>query len=171
MYKEFFIGDWLRPKLARYALAHTLVSCWMALFVFSSVTNNYFWLAPKEMWLFVLANWMIFNIFEFGRKTFGKEEERKLVESYSKNFGVPGAVCCVLVMGGVAFWIALTIGRSFLLGDLFYIMLAGLILLTLLVSMVFSVIKNKIWARRFRGTCSIFILCYNVIITVGILMN
>ncbi len=171
MYKEFFIGDWLRPKLARYALAHTLVSCWMALFIYSAVTNNYFWLASKEMWLFVLANWMIFNIFEFGRKTFGKEEERELVESYSKNFGAFGSAFCVLVMGGVAFWIAVIIGQSFLLGNLFFIMICALMLITLLASIIYSIKNTKIWAKRFRGICSIFILFYNVIIAIGILIK
>lgn len=77
MYKEFFARNWLRPKMATYALAHTLVSCWIALFIFSAVTNLNFWKISNVYGMFVLANWMIFNIFEFGRKTFWKRRRAR----------------------------------------------------------------------------------------------
>ena len=91
MYKEFFIGSWLRSKLASYAISHTLVSSLISLFIFSAITEKYIWDASKSFLFFAFANWMIFNVFEFGRKTFSKDEERDAIASYSKNFGSWGA--------------------------------------------------------------------------------
>jgi len=170
MYKEFFIGDWLRPKMATYALAHTLVSCWMSVFVFSSVSGLNFWKISKVYGMFVLINWMIFNIFEFGRKTFGKEEEEELVESYSKRLGPIRAALNVVIMATVAMYIAYKLGSIFNLSLLFTAAMYLLYGLTLICSGLYAVHNDKSSAKIFRGICSIFILFYNVIITVGILV-
>ena len=114
---------------------------------------------------------MIFNIFEFGRKTFGKEEEEELVESYSKRLGPIRAAFNVVFMATVAIYIAIRIGDIFNL-DLFYIVLVYLLYgLTLLTSSLYAVHNDKSSARIFRGACSIFILFYNIIITFGFLLN
>jgi len=169
MYKEFFIGSWLRPRLATYALTHTLVACWMSLFVFSAVTKQYFWLVPQEYALFVLTNWMIFNVFEFGRKTFGKEEEKELVESYSKRLGPIRAALNVVIMATVAMYVAYKLGSIFNLSLLFTISMYLLYGLTLIAAGLYAVHNDKSSARIFRGICSIFILFYNVVITLGII--
>jgi 4-hydroxybenzoate polyprenyltransferase len=169
MYKEFFIGDWLRPKMATYALAHTLVSCWMSVFVFSAVTGLNFWKISKVYGMFVLVNWMIFNIFEFGRKTFGKEEEEELVESYSKRLGAIRAALNVVIMATVAMYVAYKLGSIFNLSLLFTAAMYLLYGLTLIVAGLYAVHNDRPSARIFRGICSIFILFYNVIITLGIL--
>jgi len=168
MYKEFFIGPWLRPLMATYALAHTLVSCWMSVFVFSAVTNLNFWKISKTYGLFVLVNWMIFNVFEFGRKTFGKEEEEELVESYSKRLGPIRAALNVVIMSSVAMYVAYKFGSIFNLNLLFTAAMYLLYGLTLIAAGLYAVHNDKPSARLFRGICSVFILFYNVIITLGI---
>lgn len=169
MYKEFFIGDWLRPKMATYTLAHTLVSCWMSVFVFSVVTGLNFWKISKMFGIFVLVNWMIFNIFEFGRKTFGKEEEEELVESYSKRLGPIRAAFNVVFMATVAMYVAYKLGNIFNLSFWYIGSMYLLYGLTLLASGLYAVHNDKSSGRMFRGVCSIFILFYNVIIAVGFL--
>lgn len=168
MYKEFFIGKWLRPKMATYALAHTLVSCWMSVFIFSAVTNLNFWGIPKTYGIFVLVNWMIFNIFEFSRKTFGKEEEEELVESYSKRLGPIRAALNVVIMATVAMYVAYKLGNIFNLSLLFTASMYLLYGLTLIAAGLYAVHNDKSSAMIFRGICSIFILFYNVTITLGI---
>jgi 4-hydroxybenzoate polyprenyltransferase len=171
MYKEFFIGDWLRPKMATYALAHTLVSCWMSVFVFSAVTSLHFWKISKVFGMFVLVNWMIFNIFEFGRKTFGKEEEEELVESYSKRLGPIRAAFNVVFMATAAMYGAYKLGNIFNSSFLYTISMYLLYGLTLLSAGLYAVHNDRSSGRMFRGVCSIFILFYNVIIAAGFLLS
>ncbi|OPX30356.1 MAG: hypothetical protein B1H08_01975 [Candidatus Omnitrophica bacterium 4484_171] len=171
MYKEFFIGNWLRPKMATYALAHTLVSCWMSVYIYSAVTGFNFWRISKAYGLFVLVNWMIFNIFEFGRKTFGREEEEELVESYSKRLGAIRAAFNVVFMATVAMYIAVRIGDIYSLGTFYIVSVYLLYGLTLLAGSLYAVHNDKSSAKIFRGVCSIFILFYNVIITLGFLLS
>ncbi len=170
MYKEFFIGSWLRPKMATYALAHTLVSCWMSVFIFSAVTGLNFWEISKVYGMFVLVNWMIFNIFEFGRKTFGKEEEQELVESYSKRLGPIRAAFNVMIMATVAMYVAYKYGIIFNLNFLFNIAMYLLYGVTFICAGLYAAHNDRSSARIFRGICSIFILFFNVIITVGFLI-
>lgn len=169
MYKEFFIGSWMRPRLATYALTHTLVACWMALFVFSAATRQYFWLIPKGYAFFVLTNWIIFNVFEFGRKTFGQEEEQELVDSYSKRLGSFRAAGNVVFMAVIAVIIAFIIGVKLQLNFLFFALMTLLFAVILVSSFFYGYSNSASWAKRFRSACSVFILFYNVIIVIGIL--
>lgn len=169
MYKEFFIGIWLRPRMATYALAHTLVSCWMSVFVFSSVTGLNFWQISKTFGMFVLVNWMIFNIFEFGRKTFGKEEEQALVESYSKRLGPVRAAFNVIFMATLATYVAYKLWDIFNLSFLYLAAMYLLYALVLLAAGLYAVHNDKPTGKTFRGVCSLFILFYNVIVTVGLI--
>ncbi|MCA9524000.1 MAG: hypothetical protein KC609_23685 [Myxococcales bacterium] len=102
MYREFFIGRWIRPHLTTYAVSHTVVSVWLSLALFVALTARPVWELPRGLLLFSLGNWCLFNIFEFGRKTFTSAEEREGVESYSKIFGRTGAVLLLLVMGAAS---------------------------------------------------------------------
>ncbi len=167
MYKEFFISQWLRPRLATYAMMHTIVSSWMSLYIFSSVCNLHFWQVPIEYWIFAFSNWMIFNIFEFGRKTFGKEEEKELVESYSKRLGIFRAALNVVFMAFVAYLIAIWFGVKFKIGFLYFVLLHSLFVLTMVSSLFYVKYNNLKWAKFFRIVCSIFILFYNVTIVIG----
>ena len=186
MYKEFFIGFWLSTKLATYAITHTIISSLLSLFIFSAVTGLNIWEAPFSFLLFSLANWMLFNVFEFGRKTFGRGEEKEEVDSYSKNFGAWGA--CLSVLGMAFFaeivaWILIIklFHLPFLLMVLLLVLAVPLVITALLYGYTNSSEKGQpkkmtreidyqragreaLW---FRGACSLFILMYNFIITLG----
>ena len=87
MYEEFFIGDWLSPKLTLYAVTHTISSSFLgvsaAVFIAHTTTLN---LAGNTV-LFFIFNWAFFNLFEFSRKTYSMDEERKGVDTYSSLYG------------------------------------------------------------------------------------
>lgn len=171
MYREFFVGTWLRPRLVLYALTHTVISCGMALVVFSAVTGRYLWEAPRDFALFLVANILIFNIFEFGRKTFGKEEERREVESYSKLLGPAGAATSVLLMACAAAAVGLKLGGTYGAGRVFFVAVGTLLGLTMVSSSLYAVFNNARWAKVFRGISSLFILLFAVIMTAGLLMR
>ena len=93
MYREFFIGDIIRPHLTTYAVMHTISSCFLAASLGAFAVGMTSLPDKLGSWLLVmLANWGFFNIFEFARKTFAPEHERNKVESYSKIFGLGGAI-------------------------------------------------------------------------------
>lgn len=98
MYKEFFARNWLRSHLTTYAITHTFIVVFISLTIFSALLGKPITKIPANMIYFSLAGWFIFNIFEFGRKTFAEHEEKRGVDSYSKIFGKFGAVLLVLVM-------------------------------------------------------------------------
>jgi len=50
------------------------------------------WQLETRNWIFAIGCFGVFNIFEFGRKTFAKTEEQSGVDSYSKTWGRTGAV-------------------------------------------------------------------------------
>jgi 4-hydroxybenzoate polyprenyltransferase len=155
MYREFFIGSWLRPRLATYALIHTPISSLISLFIFSCMTEKFCWEAPSKMLLFSIANWLIFNIFEFGRKTFGQEEEKPLIESYSKRFSSWGAAMLVLLMASSSVLIAWGyIGVPSLPLLLIFFPLMSL-------SLLYAFFNSKKWAVAFRTACSLFIFLFN----------
>lgn len=104
MYCEFFVGSWLRPRLTTYAVSHTIVCSLLSCTLIQglSQTENGFSFWPYQIWAFVIANWFLFNVFEFGRKTFATSEERERVPSYSKIFGKTGAVALVFTQAALA---------------------------------------------------------------------
>jgi len=167
MYKEFYLRNYLRSRLATYALTHTVVSAWLSLFLFSAATGQNFWQAPPSFLIFITANWMIFNVFEFGRKTFGKEEEKVLVESYSKNFGPKRAAFCVLGMAACAGLAAWILGNLLNWPPLLPVLTLVLFALLFIASLFYGHSNSAKWAKRFRHACSAFILLYNMIITLG----
>lgn len=157
MYREFFIGPWLRPRLTTYALIHTPVSSFISLFIFSSMTGKYCWQAPSHALLFSFATWLIFNVFEFGRKTFGQQEEASLHDSYSKRFGSWGAATLVLLMASLSVLIAWYLKVPALVLSLLFFPLMSL-------SLLYAVFNSRKWAITFRMACSLFILLFNVIV-------
>lgn len=102
MYKEFFIREHIRPHLTTYAVLHTIVSSMLSFAILAAFTRQYPWHMSRETYYFALNSWYLFNIFEFGRKTFTTAEERSGVESYSKIFGRLGAVALVLAMAAAS---------------------------------------------------------------------
>jgi 4-hydroxybenzoate polyprenyltransferase len=85
MVREFFVGKWLAPHPELYALAHTPFALFAGWFLAGG-------LATPAVWRFGLVNWAVFTVFEFSRKTYGRDEEPKGAVSYSKRWGPGGAV-------------------------------------------------------------------------------
>jgi 4-hydroxybenzoate polyprenyltransferase len=106
MFKEFFCGPWLRPKLELYAVTHTFVACLMAVMVFATVSDVATWRAADL--LFALASWAVFNVYEFARKSFDVSEERPGVDSYSSRLGAWGAGALAASQA----WLAVLLGSA-----------------------------------------------------------
>jgi len=92
MRMEFFVGDWLRPRLELYAITHTFSATLLGMLIHAVTTGRQIALAEGAFLLFALGNWFVFNVFEFGRKTFAHEAERAGVDSYSARLNPAGAV-------------------------------------------------------------------------------
>jgi len=170
MYKEFFLSNWLRSKLATYAITHTIVASFIPLFIFSSLTNEFFWKAPITLYLFSVSIWMLFNIYEFGRKTFSQNEERELRESYSKNFGSHGAALCIALMASIATLIIFYLS-IFLQWSIYLINFEILLVILLLASsLLYAYLNTTLSAKIFRTCCSIYILVFNMILSIGLIL-
>jgi 4-hydroxybenzoate polyprenyltransferase len=171
MYREFFIGWWLRPRLTTYAVMHTLVACWIAAWTFCAATGRAFADMPASYAQLVLANWAVFNLFEFGRKTFGVEEERGPDESYSKRFGPAHAAANVLLMAVPASGLAVSMGRALNLPLVFAIGHAGLLSVLGWTAWRYVRSNNAPRARAFRSSCGAYLLLYQVLLIAGILLS
>lgn len=162
MFEEFFIGDWIRPHLTTYAVSHTFVSVLLGLSAATAFTD----FDPRQSHLhhaqFFLMNWTFFNLFEFARKTFAPAEERDTVDSYSKIFGVKGAVALSISQGAAG---NLLLYRSFE-NPLIHHYSARLPLcfavfvLYVLATIPFTFKPNAATARIFRGASSAYLLLH-----------
>lgn len=162
MFKEFFIGPWLRPLLTTYAMTHTFVTFWLSLTLLSGFAPLPIWIWPKTTFLFALNSWWIFNLFEFSRKTFIEIEERENVDSYSNVWGRYGAILLSSAMSwasyGSLFPFLSPLGSRLLLAmNLFYLVFG-----------LFCMRQNRSpWGMLFRSVSGVvqitlylvFILC------------
>lgn len=96
MFKEFFLGGWLRRHLTTYAVTHTfvVVPLSMALQGLLSAREGVLpGLGDLRGFLpTALGCWLVFNVFEFARKTLATSEEREGIDTYSSVWGRTGAV-------------------------------------------------------------------------------
>lgn len=164
MYKEFFIAEKIRPYLTTYALVHTIVTTLLSFAIFSFLTQESVFEIIKEPTLvsFAFANWLLFNIFEFGRKTFASAEERENVDTYSSLFGRVGAVILVVSQAGIAHFLALTLKGS---NQAFLLWGFGILLLTLgALSVNYIISNNAKAAKRYRTFSSIYIIAFYLIL-------
>lgn len=158
MYQEFFIKKWLRAHLTTYAVVHTFVVVLLSITIFMSLLNIPFPQIPKEFIYFSFAGWFIFNIFEFGRKTFAKGEERKGVDSYSKIFGKHGAVFLVLAMTTLA---SLMLARANISTTMLFLPLS----LIGVAGILYIMIENLYFSKIYRFLTSLcIILTYAIVI-------
>jgi 4-hydroxybenzoate polyprenyltransferase len=167
MYREFFIGDWLRPKMEAYAISHTFVSGLFAAFLMLSLAAENFYVNRKDLLLLMTMNWMIFNVFEFARKTFSKEEERPSVESYSLRLSPLGAVLITLIFVIFAF-ICLSellthtlYGRTTLIG---VAIISGLVAAA---GFFYATTNSTFSAKVFRGVSSAYLILFNLCVALG----
>lgn len=164
MYKEFFIGDLIGPRLTTYALTHTVVTVFLSLAIFSSFSHHYIWEQRADFYYFSILSWSLFNIFEFGRKVYQPSEEKVEIDTYSKVWGKWGAVLLVLTQAIGAAYLTLsisTINNSFMLP--FQIFCLGVLLIA---SIIYLKGSTKTSSKLFRKFSEIYIaLIYTGIIT------
>jgi 4-hydroxybenzoate polyprenyltransferase len=164
MYKEFFIPEKIRPLLTTYALVHTIVTTLLSFAIFSFITkHNFYQVVTNINFLsFALANWLLFNIFEFGRKTFATSEERPNVDTYSSLFGRTGAVILVASQAIIAFALSLNLINA----NHTVLIWGNAILLVILAILSTSyIIKDKATVAKFyRNFSSVYIIVYFLIL-------
>lgn len=171
MYKEFFIAEKIRPHLTTYALTHTIVTTFLSFAIFSFLTQLSFIDVIKNPYFvsFALANWLLFNLFEFGRKTFATEEERPNVDTYSSLFGKLGAASLVASQAIIAH--ALALGLDDLNQAIVYWGFGILIVTLAIVSINFIISNTRAAAKRFRSFSSIYIVVFYLILIFSYLIT
>lgn len=164
MYKEFFIKEKIRPHLTTYALLHTIVTSVLSFAIFSFLSQESIisLVQNKTLLSFAILNWLLFNIFEFGRKTFSTSEERDQVDTYSSLFGRTGAVLMVVSQALVAHLLTLNlIGTN----QKTLIFMSAFLFVGFLIVSIFYIIKNSIpTAKTYRHFSSAYIILFYLII-------
>ncbi|MBT3585776.1 MAG: manganese transporter permease [Halobacteriovoraceae bacterium] len=165
MYREFFIGDLIRPHLTTYATTHTVVTIFISVSIFSAMSRYYFWDMDGDFYLFAIANWLLFNIFELGRKVYQPCEERDGVDTYSSIWGKFGAVILVFSQAAAVGVLLLYISTI----DFFFMQaFQAFSLGTLgLISIIYLIRKTVISGKLFRAFSSFYI----VLIYLGVIAN
>jgi len=162
MFKEFFIKKWIRSHVTFYAITHTFVSSLFSLTLLSLLMTTSMWSLNSSVYLFALLSWCLFNIFEFGRKTFISKEEKKNIESYSKIYGRLGASLLTLVMAVCSLWILYYLHSP---QFTFSLILLTIILFSI-VSFLFIVFDKEPFGKIYRAMSSIFIALFYLIFIV-----
>lgn len=173
MYREFFIGKLLAPRLTTYAVTHTFVSVLVAYSIFVMVTDISWLELPKQLWIFAFATWAIFNLFEFARKSYALSEERPHVPTYTNTFGIPGAVLLTLsqVLAAVDILFFLSpYGQPWLVNFIkieplllsFDLLISQLVLAIIVITsgLYFSIQGSVAAAKLFRLLCSLYLILY-----------
>ena len=110
MAREFFVGEWLRPRLVLYAFSHMVAMplCvhWMVRMGSGDAP------LPAAAWLLPATSYAYGFAIEIGRKLKAPADERPEVDSYTKAFGTRRApvvlgLVVLLITGGFAWMLAL----------------------------------------------------------------
>jgi 4-hydroxybenzoate polyprenyltransferase len=150
MYYEFFIPKLIRPHLTTYATTHTIVTFFLSMAILCAHRDLYLWQLPLSDALFGLMSWMLFNIFELGRKTYQKSEERTGVDTYSLVWTRPGAVALVLIQAVIAVLIGPFVGSS--------LFIAWIIVATLATSGIWYITDKRVISAKIYRLMSSFII-------------
>jgi 4-hydroxybenzoate polyprenyltransferase len=173
MRMEFFIGEWMEPKMELYAITHTFSAAMISLLIHNIVCFSDPAGADNAFLLFAFGNWFVFNVFEFGRKTFANEEEREGVDSYSKRLK-PGGAVILLLVNIVAAFVCLYFAASMkFAANLNHILVsAGIVSALVAVSgIIYSLTPNLKFAKLYRGTVTLYLLAYPAAIAIAIYLN
>ncbi len=177
MRQEFFIGDWMRPKMELYAATHTFSAALLGMLIFSITSGKMICDMPKSFLFMAIGNWFVFNVFEFGRKTFSTAEEREGVDSYSLRLTPFGAFALLGANIFLAFTMlylsaaniisraALNATAAFDFGP----MLISAAIISFIVAaagMMYSLKPSNFYAKFYRGVVSLYLVAYHVSITV-----
>ncbi len=174
MRQEFFIGDWMRPKMELYAATHTFSASMLGLLIYSILNNADITVIPAAYLLVALGNWFVFNVFEFGRKTFSIKEERDGVDSYSLRLSPFGAFALLSVNIFFAFlMLYLCAGKinqaagAKIINFMPMLLSAALIsFLVICAGMVYSRKPSDFNAKFYRGAVSFYLVAYHFAITI-----
>jgi 4-hydroxybenzoate polyprenyltransferase len=163
MFKEFFIGPWLRPKMELYAVTHTASAMLIGLFISTATSQLSLTTLPPVVWWFAVANWGAFNVYEFARKTYGTDEEQPHIESYSKRLTPWGAVVLTginVLLALLGWWMA--VGATATLSNPipFIVGALGLLGLALVVSLQYSLTPQRRQAVIYRNVMQGFIVLF-----------
>lgn len=163
MYKEFFIGRWIRPHLTTYAVLHTFSSALIGYAIMSITSDISNPLTNSSAYLFALINWGQFNLFEFARKTFAPAEEKPNVDSYSSLFKPLGAALLSISQITLS-WVAL-----YALPSAHYASFGNLALAIILAGFAFRYAKSNSAtnARLFRNVTSAYLLLFYLVIVIA----
>ncbi len=174
MRMEFFLSSWLGPKMELYAITHTFSASLMGVLTFSVLTNLPMNELPLPYIYIALSNWFVFNVFEFGRKTFSIEEERDAVESYSNRLTPFGAVILLavnLIIAWILLYMSLVEISILRFNGEFIPLLKTLLIyssipcaIVLLSGIIYSFSPLKKMAKLYRGSVSLYLLAYHAII-------
>ncbi len=163
MYKEFFIGKILRPHLTTYAVCHTVVMILLSALCSVWLLKQFPSQLESRYWIFAAGCFGVFNVFEFGRKTFASAEEQLGVDSYSEIWGHAGAVFLNLsqsLLGLIAMGCAYPYHR-------FQWLLGGAVLAGLLIAGMTYIFRNTATAaktyRAVSSACILLILCVGIL--------
>jgi hypothetical protein len=156
MYKEFFIGKLIRPHLTTYATSHTVVTFFLSLAIFSALSKLKVYDMDQDFYYFSAMSWLLFNIFELGRKIYQPCEERAGVDTYSSIWGKFGAVMLVFSHAVIASILALYVStiQFYFMVNLLGVQLA----LLLIVSVIYLIGKTPKTGKIFRLFSSVYIL-------------
>jgi 4-hydroxybenzoate polyprenyltransferase len=163
MYKEFFIGKFLRLHLTTYAICHTAVMILLSALCSAWIWKCFPWQLEAGRWIFAFACFCIFNVFEFGRKTFARIEEKPGVDSYSKVWGRGGAVALNLSQVLLSLGAMLHARPS----NNLQLLLGGAILASLLISGIsYAILNTAAVAKVYRaisGVSILLLLCFSIL--------
>jgi 4-hydroxybenzoate polyprenyltransferase len=165
MYREFFVGTWLRPRMELYAVTHTFVAVLMGMWVVTATVPTFAWTGESIATLGV-SNWALFTLFEFARKTYGRDEEKPGRESYSQRLGGVGAVSVSLVLSVLAFCAPWSASQSVVPATPGIIACGILVLALFGAGLRYAMCPQRPQARLFRGITGIFLagfyLCFSL---------
>lgn len=170
MRMEFFVGKWMKSKLELYAITHTFSAFMISMMIHTIVCFSDFAAADNGFIIFALGNWLVFNVFEFGRKTFAKEEEQEGVDSYSKRLNPSGAVLLLatnLILAFVCYYQAATLKFEDVQAAMF-VAPAVFGLLPILAGIYYCINSKKASAKLYRGVVSLYLLGYPTSIAASI---
>lgn len=164
MFKDFFIGRWLKPKMEAYAISHAFVAALLALFIASAVTDSALAFLPRSIWVVMFMNWMISNTFEFARKTLAREEEREGVETYSRRWGEWGASFWVMMFTFLTMIGFLRLNDLLGWSILFVVCLGLVSAAPWVAAVLYSNKKTARSAMIYRQTCSLYLVMFNLLL-------
>lgn len=161
MFKEFFIGEKFRPYLTTYAVTHTFVTLLFTMILFLGMFEWPVSKLPNLKLLLQMAlnNWILFNIFEFGRKSYQAHNEKSDELTYSNLFGKSGAFA--LLFSQVTTSTVLT--KNFFTFDRTLILLLLANLSTFTVGLLYLKSEKPLIGKIYQSLSSLYLILFFVI--------